>query len=117
MVFTLISAALMPGAATVCRADDSLRCPSTGRTIKVGDTPVKVQKKCGSPKRREDIIADSCTDDGRCFTGKIGERWVYDFGRSYFVRYVIFMDNHVSQIADGEYGSEPDPRFPAEPAR
>jgi hypothetical protein len=91
-------------AATPSVAEESFLCPKTQRWISVGDTPARVLKKCGQPKLREDVTRDGCTDDGMYCFGKVGERWVYDFGRTYLVRFLLFQDNRLTQIETGGYG-------------
>jgi len=36
----------------------------------------------------------------------VGERWTYDFGRTYFVRYLLFLNGRLAHIAEGEYGEK-----------
>jgi hypothetical protein len=85
-------------------AADSFLCPRTKKWVSIGDGPSKVLEKCGSPKYREDVAREGCTDDGlHCF-GKLGERWVYDFGRAYLMRYLLFVEGRLTQSEEGEYG-------------
>jgi len=71
---------------------DGFRCPTTDRLVETGDTMAKVLKDCGTPKSRTDLIETACTKSGRCAKFKTGERWVYDFGSSYFVHHLLFKD-------------------------
>jgi hypothetical protein len=98
----ILGACLAVPVATSPAAAEGFRCPSSGRFVEVGDSTAKVERSCGPPKQRE----DECTENGYCFTAKIGERWVYDFGAAYFVRYLLFLDGKLSQIADGDYGEQ-----------
>jgi hypothetical protein len=87
-------------------AGDGFRCPSTGLLVEVGDSARKVEKRCGRPDVRDPVVEDQCTDQGHC-TRRVGERWTYDFGRSYFVRYLLFWNGLLAQINDGDYGEKP----------
>jgi hypothetical protein len=102
----LILAVLALPFATACLADESLRCPPAGNLIQVGDDSAKVQRKCGPPAAREPVVEDHCTDQGHC-TRWFGERWTYDFGKSYFLRYLLFWNGRLAQVEEGEYGSKP----------
>jgi hypothetical protein len=92
-------------AAVVC-AQEGLRCPSTGRLVQVGDSSRKVEKRCGPPDAREPVVDEQCTDQGYC-SRRVGERWTYDFGQTYFVRYLLFWNGRLAQIEEGEYGEKP----------
>jgi len=92
----------LPGA--LACAQDGFRCPPTGRLVQVGDAPHKVEKYCGSPDAREPVVEEYC-DQGRC-TRRWGERWTYDFGRTYFVRYLLFFGGSLSRIDSGDYGEK-----------
>jgi hypothetical protein len=83
---------------------EGFRCPQSDRLVEVGDSSEEVEESCGPPKSREDVRGEGCSDSGRCYSGKIGERWVYDFGPSYFKRYLLFIGDHLSQIQSGKYG-------------
>ena len=106
LLATLILAVLALPLATACFAEESLRCPPAGNLIQVGDDSAKVQKKCGPPVAREPVVEDHCTDQGYC-TRWVGERWTYDFGKSYFLRYLLFWNGRLAQIEEGDYGSKP----------
>lgn len=90
--------------ATGSSAEESFQCPKTKEWVSLGDTPSVVLRECGQPKMREDVTQVGCTDKGMCFTGKVGERWVYDFGRTDFVYYLLFQDSRLTQIETGGYG-------------
>jgi len=96
---------LLLGTATPGQTDDGFRCPRTGRLVEVGETSAQVLASCGPPKSREDVTNRECTEQGHCFTVKVGEHWVYDFGRSYFVQHLLFREDRLSQIEGGDYGS------------
>jgi hypothetical protein len=91
----------------VALADESLLCPKTHKWISIGDRAGRVLKRCGEPKVREDVTREGCTDDGNYCFGKVGERWIYDFGSTYFVRYLLFIDGRLTQIESGDYSKEP----------
>jgi hypothetical protein len=86
-------------------AQEGLRCPLTGRLVQVGDSTRKVEKLCGPPDDREPVADNQCNGQGYC-TRRVGERWTYDFGRTYFVRYLLFWNGKLAQIAEGEYGDK-----------
>jgi hypothetical protein len=85
-------------------AEDGFRCPITGRLVQVGDSARRVEKRCGRPDAREPLVEEYC-DQGHC-TRRTGERWTYDFGRTYFVRYLLFFNGSLTRIEDGEYGEK-----------
>ena len=91
---------------SLARADESFFCPKTERWVSLGDSAAQVIKKCGQPKVREDVIQKGCTDDGMYCFGKVGERWSYDLGRNYLVRWLLFRDNRLTQIETDGYGKE-----------
>ncbi len=91
--------------ATACFAEESLRCPPAGNLIQLGDDSGKVLRKCGPPQARQPIVEDRC-NKGYC-TRWVGESWTYDFGRSYFLRYLLFWNGWLAQIEEGDYGSKP----------
>jgi hypothetical protein len=104
-VVALVLVGLTSLPAAVAWAQDGLRCPSTGRLVQVGDSARKVEKRCGPPDAREPVVEEQCTDQGYC-SRRVGERWTYDFGRTYFVRYLLFFNGKLAQIAEGEYGEK-----------
>ena len=83
---------------------DGFRCPQSDRLVEVGDSSVDVEESCGPPKSRTDVTARQCAKQGSCWTVKVGERWVYDFGPGYFERHLLFMGDRLNQIQSGEYG-------------
>jgi hypothetical protein len=105
-VVALVLVGLTSLPAAVACAQEGLRCPSTGRLVQVGDSSRKVEKRCGPPDAREPVVDERCTDQGYC-TRRVGERWTYDFGQTYFVRYLLFWNGRLAQIEEGEYGEKP----------
>jgi hypothetical protein len=99
--------ALSCWAAAPALADDSFLCPKTHKWVSVGDTPARVLELCGQPKSREDASFERCTDDGRHCRRTSAERWVYDFGRTYLVRHLLFIEGTLNRIDLGEYGEAP----------
>jgi len=104
-VVALLLVGLTSLPAVVAWAEDGLRCPSTGRLVQVGDSARKVEKRCGRPDAREPVVEEHCNDQGDC-RRRVGERWIYDFGQTYFVRYLLFWDGQLAQIEEGEYGKK-----------
>jgi hypothetical protein len=93
----------LPGA--VACAEDGFRCPTTSRLVQVGDSARKVEKRCGPPDEREPVVEEYCDSDGDC-RRRGGERWTYDFGRTYFVRYLLFFNGLLTRIEEGDYGDK-----------
>ncbi len=93
----------MPGA--VAYAQDGFRCPATSRLVQVGDSARKVEKRCGRPDVREPYVEEYCNDQGDC-RRRVGERWIYDFGRTYFTRYLLFFNGVLTRIDEGDYGEK-----------
>lgn len=85
-------------------AEDGFRCPTTSRLVQVGDSARKVEQRCGHPDAREPVVEEYC-DQGQCGR-RTGERWTYDFGRTYFVRYLLFYSGLLTRIEEGEYGEK-----------
>jgi hypothetical protein len=85
---------------------DGFRCPTKDRLIETGDSIAKVLADCGAPKSRTDVTETACRKTGSCAKFKAGERWVYDFGSNYLVRYLLFRDDLLALIETGMYGGE-----------
>ena len=96
---------LGPGRALA--SGDSMYCPKSHGWVSVGDLPSKVLAKCGEPKLRDPVVHEGCTDDGYRCNRVVGERWVYDFGWGYLIRYLLFQRGRLMQIEDGDYSEEP----------
>jgi Protein of unknown function (DUF2845). len=91
--------------ATPTRASaEGFRCPKNDRLVEVGDSEDQVKEICGPPESRKDVMGTVCETNDYCYLAKIGERWVYDFGPSYFKRYLLFQDGHLTQVELGMYG-------------
>jgi len=102
--FTLVLWAVLLFSAEGLAWADGFRCPATDRLVDTGDTMDKVVKNCGTPKSRMDVIETACTKSGKCAEFKTGERWVYDFGSNYLVRYLLFKEDLLCLIETGMYG-------------
>jgi len=102
---TLLAGCLM-GWASLARAEE-FRCPKSGKFVEVGDTMTEVEEKCGAPRSKEELVGTICKKSG-CYTGKTGVLWIYDFGRTFLTRQLLFRKIYLVQIEEGKYGSQPD---------
>lgn len=71
----------------------AMRCKSA--LISEGDSAFNVQKKCGQPQMKEDIIDERLLD-----APKIGERWTYQTRESDIPQAVTIINGKVTQIED-----------------
>ncbi|MNH30786.1 hypothetical protein D3C79_910990 [compost metagenome] len=71
----------------------AMRCKSA--LISEGDAAFNVQKKCGQPQMKEDIIDTRLLD-----APKVGERWTYQKSENDIPQVVTIMDSKVVQIED-----------------
>jgi Protein of unknown function (DUF2845) len=111
-----VAGGLLGGAAS--RADSGFRCGS--RVVSSGDHMLEVRKRCGEPdfvgqktikrkvkiKRREwvdghveDVSAEETVD-------VLLDEWTYDLGPRRFIRFVLFEDGRVVNVATGGYGTK-----------
>lgn len=86
-------------------ASDSLKCGS--RLASLGDTKAEVLLKCGAPVWQDDWTQQiDSIDDGlvrqRIDTQR--ERWIYDFGPNSFMRFLLFENGRLVEIATGDRG-------------
>ena len=93
------------GASVTAAAADTLRCGN--RLVTVGDTKAEVTIICGSPAWKDDwtdeIINNVNTaDELRVSVDR--ERWVYNFGPNSFLRFLLFENGKLVNIATGGYG-------------
>jgi hypothetical protein len=119
-----ISLVLLPllwvlGGPTVVHADSGFRCKS-GRLVSIGDRMYDVRDRCGQPDaisqriekrkvkhritRRIGNIEESVIEE-REIEVPIDE-WTYDMGPYSFIRYVLFENGLVIDVATGDYGSK-----------
>ncbi len=68
------------------------------QTVAVGDTAFEVRAACGPPDFTD-------TTDGRGL-----QIWVYNFGPTQFVHYLIMQDGRLQRIELGDYGPTPTAR-------
>lgn len=68
----------------------SMRCGT--ETVAVGDTAYAVQAACGPPD-----FTDSTSGRGL-------QVWVYNFGPTQFLHYLLIQDGRLQRIELGEYG-------------
>ncbi|MGY3884211.1 DUF2845 domain-containing protein [Aeromonas aquatica] len=71
----------------------AMRCKSA--LISAGDAAFNVQKKCGQPQMKEDIIDTRLLD-----APKVGERWTYQKSEQDIPQVVTIMDSKVVSIED-----------------
>ena len=71
----------------------AMRCKSA--LISEGDSSFNVQKKCGQPQMKEDIIDERLLD-----APKVGERWTYQARESDIPQAVTIINGKVTQIED-----------------
>ena len=71
----------------------AMRCKSA--LISEGDSSFNVQKKCGQPQMKEDIIDERLLD-----APKIGERWTYQARESDIPQAVTIINGKVTKIED-----------------
>jgi len=98
-------------------ADDGFRC-RTGRLVSLGDRMHEVQSRCGDPdavstrveKRRVKHrytrwvgpVQESVVEEVEVEVPL--DEWTYDLGPQSFVRYVLFENGAVIDVATGGYG-------------
>ena len=99
-------------------ADSGFRC-KTGRLVSVGDRMTEVRNRCGDPdavstrveKRRVkhrftrwvDGVQESVVQEEEVDVPL--DEWTYDLGPNYFIRYVLFENGSVIDVATGGYGA------------
>ncbi|WP_324056461.1 DUF2845 domain-containing protein [Aeromonas caviae] len=71
----------------------AMRCKSA--LISEGDSSFNVQKKCGQPQMKEDIIDERLLD-----APKVGERWTYQARESDIPQAVTIINGKVTKIED-----------------
>lgn len=115
-LLSLVMAVTGPSAA---RADSGFRC-KTGRLVSVGDRMPDVHNRCGEP----DLISSRIEKRKvkHKYTRWVGnvqesvieeeevevplDEWTYDLGPNAFVRYVLFENGQVIDVASGGYGTK-----------
>jgi hypothetical protein len=102
-LFSMMMLAVAMLVATATASAEGFICPTTKKHVDVGDSMENVEANCGAPKQREDVMGRRCSKAGGCWEVKVGERWTYDFGQTYFIRYLLFLYGQLSQIEVGEY--------------
>jgi len=86
-------------------AADTLRCGN--RLAAVGDTKAEVTIKCGSPAWMDDWtdeIINNVNTAAELRVSVARERWVYNFGPNSFLRFLLFENGKLVDIATGGYG-------------
>lgn len=98
-------------------ADSGFRCKS-GRLVSVGDRMADVHNRCGDPDATSTRVEKRKVK--RKYTRWVGnvqesvveevevevplDEWMYDLGANAFIRYVIFENGRVIDVATGGYG-------------
>jgi hypothetical protein len=86
-------------------ASNTLRCGN--RLVSVGDNKAEVLIKCGSPAWKDDWTDQIITNPNSVDASRLSidrERWVYDFGHNSFLRFLLFENGRLVNIATGDYG-------------
>jgi hypothetical protein len=107
------------GLAGAAHADSGFRC-GTGRLVSVGDRMGEVLDRCGEPDaviqrvekrkvkhrvtRRVGNVEESFIEEQEIEVPV--DEWAYDLGRYAFVRYVVFENGQVVNVATGHYGNK-----------
>jgi hypothetical protein len=117
MRISLVLLLVACAASATVRADDGFRC-KTGRLVSVGDRMHEVQSRCGDP----DLVTTRVEKRKvkHRYTRWVGQvqesvveevevevpldEWTYDLGPQSFVRYVLFENGTVINVATGDYG-------------
>jgi hypothetical protein len=115
----LFAFAMALGLASTARADSGFRC-GTGRLVSVGDRMGEVLDRCGEPDaviqrvekrkvkhkvtRRVGNVEESFIEEQEIDVPV--DEWAYDLGRYVFVRYVVFENGQVVNVATGHYGNK-----------
>ena len=71
------------------------RCPRTGSYVEEGQSTAEVESACGPPATKE---------HRKGAKGRVTDRWTYDLGPGYFVQILLFLNERLVMIEDGEYG-------------
>ena len=106
MAFCRIALALAVfGVAATAAASDTFRCGN--RLVSMGDTKAEVMIKCGSPAWKDDWTDEvinniNTADEVRVSVAR--ERWVYNLGPHSFLRFLLFENGALINIATGGYG-------------
>ena len=101
-VLFLIAVSSVPASAV---ASDTLRCGN--RLVSVGNNKAEVLIKCGSPAWQDVWTDETITNVNTADALRVSvdrERWVYNFGRKSFLRFLLFENGRLINIATGDYG-------------
>ena len=93
------------GYAVSASASDTLRCGK--RLVSVGDNKAEVLIKCGEPAWKDawrDQVINNVNTVNAFRVNIDHERWVYNFGRNSFLRFLLFENGRLIKIATGDYG-------------
>jgi Protein of unknown function (DUF2845) len=102
------------GAAPAHSGSSGFRCPSTGRLVSLGQSPVEVRNKCREPDDvRSSVELRTVRETVRRWVHGTSvdvtvERTVevpYDFGPSRFIQFLRFENGRLFSVGEGEKGS------------
>jgi len=95
--------ALLHGGAAA--SSESMKCGN--RLVSIGDNKAEVFIKCGAPVWQDDWadeLIEHRGDLGERFVTTERERWIYNFGANSFLRFLLFENGRLVEIATGERG-------------
>src|SRR3569832_2795699 len=95
--------ALLHGGAAA--SSESMKCGN--RLVSIGDNKAEVFIKCGAPGWQDDWADDLIEhrgDLGEHFVTTERVRWIYIFGANSFLRFLLFENGRLVEIATGERG-------------
>lgn len=115
-----IAALLVSLGGAAAAASESMKCGN--RLVSIGDNKAEVFIRCGAPVWQDDWADDIIEHReglGERFITTERERWVYNFGAHSFLRFLLFENGRLVNIATGERGYEeqPLPSTPCDPGR
>jgi len=113
----LLSLILAVTGSLSAHADNGFRC-KTGRLVSLGDRMPDVHNRCGDPDSTSTRMEKRKVKHKYTrWVGNVQEsvieeeeveipldEWTYDLGPNAFVRYVLFEDGRVIDVATGDYG-------------
>lgn len=92
----IITSGMFPALSIALDDAGSLRCDQ--ESIMMGDTEFQVETTCGKP---ETVL----------IKGNAKKVWIYNFGPTRFIYYLTFVNERLTRIQTGEYGSYHDNRI------
>ena len=107
------------GAGPAHSGSSGFRCPSTGRLVSLGQSPLEVRNKCREPDDvRSSVELRTVRETVRRWVHGASvdvtvertvevpvEEWTYDFGPSRFIQFLRFENARLFSVGEGEKGS------------